>query len=134
GMRLIQWNLPPNLVPFPELIDGVVGLHDLELQRMLVLPGKSERVRILQRRVGRVLEIRFRTATRSLSLHALERPRSIGNIRFGPRRRSRRTPRAFASAQPHTRNVGVLRRHGGRGPVGTTGYENDSAQQPSQPN
>src|SRR5437762_318878 len=102
-MRLIQWNLPPNLVPFPELVDVVVGLHDLELQRMLVLPGKPERVRVLQRRVGRVLKVRVRTATRSLAFHTFERPSGIGNIRFGAGLRSRGAPRPFSPAQPHTR-------------------------------
>src|SRR5436853_2082394 len=36
GMGLIQWNLPPNLIPFPELVDVVVGLDYLELQWTLV--------------------------------------------------------------------------------------------------
>src|SRR5437879_13286273 len=74
GMVLIQWNLPPNLIPFPELVDVVVGLDYLELQWMLVLPGKPERVRVLQCRIGCVLEVRLRTATRSLAFHAFERP------------------------------------------------------------
>src|SRR5213593_2503377 len=120
-MRLIQWNLPPNPVPFPELVDSVVGLHDLELQRMLVLPGKPERVRVLQRRVGRVLKVRLRTATRSLALHTFERPSGIGYVRFGAGLRSRGAPRRFSPAQPHTRNIRVLRRRWYRRPARTTG-------------
>src|SRR5213593_1254438 len=109
-VRLIQRNLPPSLVPFPELIDVVVGLDNLELQWMLVLPGKPERVGILQCRVCCVFEIRLRTATGPLALHAFERPLSIRNVRLGARLLSRRAPRRLSAAQPHTGNVWMLRR------------------------
>src|SRR5216117_2941928 len=133
-MRLIQWNLPPNPVPFPELVDVVVGLHDLELQRMLVLPGKPERIRVLQRRVGRVLEVRLRTATRSLAFHAFECPGGIGNVGFSAGLRSRAAPRRFSPAQPHAGNVGLPRRRWCCGPVRTSRYEYDGTNQPSQRN
>ena len=83
---------------------------------MLVLPRKPQKVRVLQCRIGCVLEVRLRTTTWSLAFHAFESPWRVRNIRFGAGLgSSRHAPRPFSAAQPHTRNVRVLRRRRRRG-------------------
>src|SRR5262245_60389934 len=132
-MLLIQWDLPPRFVPFPELVHRVIFLNDLEFEWMLVLPRKTERIRVLQRRIVGVLEIRIRVTcgTRQNALYSFECPGCVWNIRFASELGSSCHAPVLSVAQPHTGEIRMLRRRGCRF-ARTTRDQSDRAQKNNQ--
>src|SRR6185503_15417775 len=79
-LRHVQRNLPPVLVVFPELVDIVVGLNDLEPHRVQRDARIAVRIRVPQRWIGRIGEILLLAGCRPLGLQLRGRPRCERNF------------------------------------------------------
>src|ERR1041385_5420982 len=121
-LRHVQGNLPPVLVVFPQLVDGVVGLNQLEAHRVQRDARIAVRIGVFQRRIGGVGEVLVLAGRRPLGLE----------FRRGPRRQrkilDRRQFACFGVAErtyPRARDIRMRRRDWRGCGLGTAGRRRD---------
>src|SRR6202162_5503922 len=83
GMRPVEGNLPPGFVVFPELINGVWGLHNFESHRMNRSARITVRSRVSPCRLRSLFQACIRAVDRPLALHPLQCPGRVRYITLG---------------------------------------------------